>query len=125
MLKSARKNNKEYKLSLIDNNDNLVRDNPPLLDKHVVNNLYRVDNKIYNNLVIDNQMALFKCADNVFKGNYIFAYNYEHPAFKYTQCHLLMWFCSNKPLYLFRLNPFQFPYYVKMMSNLQLTDKIV
>ncbi len=110
---------------MTENNESIVKDTTPILNKYVVDNLYRVDNKIYNSLVIDNQMALFKCEDNVFKGNLIYAYNYENTDFKYTQCHLLMWFCSNKPLYLFRLSPFTFPFYVKMMSNLKLTDKIV
>ena len=64
--------------------ESIVRHGAPILDKNVVNHLYRVDNKIYNKFVLDNQMPLFKCKDDVFKDNIIYAYNYENTAYIYT-----------------------------------------
>ena len=128
------KRNKQDKVRFLDedetsivkyNNESVINDITPLLNKQVVTNLYRVDNKIYNKQVLDNRNALFKRQDNIYKDNYVYAYNYENQRYKYAQCHLLMWFCSDRPLYIFRLNPFTFPFYIKLLSNLQLTDKIV
>ena len=128
------KRNKQDRVRLLDEdetsivsytNESVVIDSTPILNKEVVKNLYRVDNKIYNKQVLDSRNALFKCEDNIYKNNYVYAFNYENKQYKYTQCHLLMWFCSDRPLYLFRLNPFTFPMYIKMMDRLQLTDKMI
>ena len=128
------KRNKQEKVRFLDedvtsivkyNNESVINDSTPLLTKEVVKHLYRVDNRIYNKQVLDNRNALFKCEDNIYNDNYVYAYNYENQQYKYTQCHLLMWFCSDRPLYLFRLNPFTFPFYIKLLSSLQSTNKIV
>ena len=59
-------------------NESVINDSTPLLNKQVVKHLYRVDNKICNKQVLDNKGALFKCEDNIYKYNYVDAYNYEN-----------------------------------------------